>query len=361
MAINLQTLQRILREKRLDGFIVTNPVNIFYLTNFKGISQTERESILIFNPKATLITARLYQNEALKLKSKDLAIKIVNERDELFEFARLLLKKSPKIGFESNDLKYLEYQTFKKTSPQVQFLGFEDLIEDLRAIKTDDEIKNIEKAQIISQKAFEKVIKSIKVGQTEQEIAETLGKIIKNLGGQGLAFESIIASGPNSGLPHYVTGSKKIKKGEPLLFDFGAKYNGYCADLSRTVFIGRANDIQKKMHMHVLEAQKKTIKNTKSGLKTHQIYHFANNYFKDKKLEKNFLHSLGHGIGLEVHEKPYLRSSSNLSGLIKENMIFSIEPGLYFPWGGIRTEDLVAIKNNKARVLGEVVTEIIEV
>jgi len=375
-------LRSILDENKLDGFIVTNPTNIFYLAGFRGVSPQERESILIFNPRATLVVPRLYQKEAQSLALTELKVKIVSERNQIFNLAKNLLKDAKRIGFEQNDLKFGEYQEFMSSlgsDPQgfqkgptlKKLIPFKNLIEDLRVIKTPDEIKRIEKAQIISQKAFEQLVKILKVGQTEEEIAEKLAQIIKSAGGHGLAFDSIVASGPDSGRPHYVTGKRKIKSGDILLLDFGAKFKGYHADLSRTIFIGKPKTHQRNIYMHVLAAQKSAVAKITHGLKTSAAYHVANNYFKKQKLHNYFLHSLGHGVGLEVHEKPHLRPTQTWfvqgrqTGFedeeLKENMVFSVEPGLYFPWGGVRIEDLVVIKNGKAKVLGKLQEEIVEI
>ncbi len=392
---NLKKFLRKLRGEKLDGFIVTNPVNIFYLSGFRGVSVTERESLLIFNPQPTLITARLYQSEARSLASKSagwrIKIKIVDERDKIYKFAQELLKKNERVGFEENDLKYTEYRGFEKvlqpsSSPYLsssrkrgsdtsqakskdsRFRGNDryriliptrNLIEEMRAIKTEDEIAKIEKAQIISQKAFEKLIKTVKPGQTEGEIAERLAKIIKSLGGQGLAFETIIASGPNSGLPHHRTGDRKIKNGDVLLLDFGAYYQNYCADLSRTIFIDKAKDEHKNIYNHVANAQKAAIDKITHGVKSSHIHNTANDIFKSGNLHDYFIHGLGHGVGLEVHETPHLRAS--VDDPLSESMVFSVEPGLYFPWGGVRIEDLVTIRNGKARVLGKLQEKLVEI
>lgn len=372
----ISNFKKLLTEIGLGGFIVTNPTNIYYLTGFKGISQSEREAILILKrillvqgeslirSEATLIAPRLYQNEARKAKSKDLKVKVVTERNQLFEETAKLLENCKIVGFEANNLTYSEYLrlNLKRGSTSTKILPLENLVEDLRTIKSDGEIRKIEQAQIISQKAFKQVIKTIKVGQSEEEIADKLAKIIKLLGGQGLAFESIIASGPNSGKPHHVTTDRRLLKNDILLLDFGAKFQDYCADLSRTVFIGRAKDLQINIYNHVREAQKKSIDKIVHNIKAADAFQTANNYFKKHRLNQYFLHGLGHGIGLEIHEPPYLRNQPlDTSNQLLENMVFSIEPGLYFPWGGIRIEDLVVIKQNRAPLLGQPQEQIIQI
>ena len=360
MSSRLKKLQQVLRGKKFDGLIITNPVNIFYLSGFRGVSPQEREAILIVTQKtAVLITARLYQQEARKLVSRDLKIKIAAERNEINQFIKDAISKvgmptetKVLVGFEEHDLKFSEFKQFTKLLKGKKLVPVKHLIEDLRIVKTADEIKNIERAQIISQKGFEKVIKTIRVGQTEAEIAERLEKIIKSLGGQGLAFESIIASGPNSALPHHITSDRRLTKNDVLLFDFGAKFQDYCADLSRTIFVGRANNHHAKIYHHVAQAQATAIAKIKHGARAPLAHKAVSAHFKKHNLDDYFLHSLGHGIGLQVHEKPSLSAKSK--DTLKEGMVFSVEPGLYFPaWGGVRIEDLIVIKNGKAKLLGQ--------
>ncbi len=264
-------------------------------------------------------------------------------------------------------MKYSEFQKYKNLLKEVKLVPIKNLVEDIRVIKSEEEISKIERAQIITQKAFVQIIKTLKIGQTETEIANRLADIIRSLGGQGLAFEPIIASGPNSGKPHHVTGDRQLTNNDILLCDFGAKYQNYCADFSRTVFIGRATNVQRNIYNHVSTAQKKALAIIEHGIKHHEPYNAANNHFRENKLDQYFTHSLGHGIGLEVHEAPYLRAKevSNQPSTINHQqlttgMVFSIEPGLYFDWGGVRIEDLVTIKNGKLKVLGKLSEKLIE-
>lgn len=374
----INQFKKILESHKLDGFIITNATNIFYLCGFRGISPSEREAILVFSPgRVTLITARLYQNEAQRLASGKLAIKIVNERNEIFKLAQKLFAKAHKVGFEEQNLTYQEFKEFSKalsylgSDPQEKtssfqkgptlkkFIPSKNLIEDLRIIKTNQEIRRIERAQKISQAAFEELVKTLKVGQTEEEIAERLSRIIKSKGGQGFAFETIVAAGPNSGKPHHFTTDRRLTNNDILLLDFGAKYQNYCADLSRTIFVGRARDHHRHIYDLVLKAQKKALEKIIHGTKTHQAFHAVNNLFKSQKLDKYFIHGLGHGVGLEVHEKPYLRP--NIKENLLENMVFSIEPGLYFPDFGVRIEDLVVIQNGHGKVLGKQLAQFIQI
>lgn len=340
-----------LKGANIDGFLVTSQINILYLTGFKGVSQTEREALLILRqPKNILITAKLYQLEAKKLASDNLEVKIASERNEYETFIKQSFGNLERLGFESTNLTHAEHKKFRKYF-KGKFVPTEDLIEKLREIKSAVEIENITRAQFITQKAFEQVIKTIKIGQTETEIADKLISILKAKGSHGIAFEPIVASGPNSALPHHQTSQRKIKNGDTLLFDFGAKYKNYCADFSRTIFVGNPNNTQINTYNHVFVAQQKSIAKIKPGIKAKKIFNQANDYFKKLKLDQYFIHSLGHGIGLEVHEKPSLSAKSK--DILTSGMVFSAEPGLYFDWGGVRIEDLVYIQNDKPKVIAK--------
>lgn len=333
----------------LDALIVTNPTNIFYLSGFRGFSPTDVEAILVYNPKATLITAKIYTNEAKALQSKDLKVVIVLERHLIEERAIELVGNAKRIGFEQNHLVYSFYKQLKE-KVSGKLVPTEDLIESQRMIKTEDEIKNIEKAQQISIDAFKKLIPTIKAGQTEEELRDRLEALIKSGGADGISFETIVASGPNSGVPHHRTSKKPIANGEILLFDFGAMYKNYHADITRTIFFGKPTSQFQNIYDLVEKAQTAAFHKIKNGTSAQDAYNIANNIFKTEGVEKHFLHGLGHGIGLDVHEPPYLRATTN--NLLESNMVFSVEPGLYFPWGGVRIEDLVVIRNGKVKVLG---------
>ncbi len=341
-----------LKGKNLDAAIITNPINIFYLSGFRGVSPTEREAIMIvFKSKPSLlITAKLYQAEAQKLKSKNLKIQITAERAEVQKTIESALSNLKGIAFEGENLTFSEYKKYQKLLKR-KLVPVRDLVENLRQIKNEDEIANIKKAQALTQSVFDEVLKTIKVGQPEAEIKDNLEKIAKIKSREPLAFDPIIASGPNSSLPHYVTGNRKIKKGDALLFDFGLKYKNYCADFSRTIFVGRATEEQKNIYTLVALAQKEALKKLKTNIKAKDVYLEAFNLFKKNSLEDKFIHSLGHGIGLEVHEKPSLYVKSK--DILVPGMVFSVEPGLYMSWGGVRIEDLATIKNNQAEIFGK--------
>ena len=239
------------------------------------------------------------------------------------------------IGFEERYVTYENYKKYLQTF-QVNLIETEGIIESQRIIKEDYEIEKIRKACEITDKSFEYIIKNIRKGMTEKELAFELNyQMIKN-GAEGFAFDTIVASGPNASMPHAVPTDRVIKENEIVLFDFGAKYDGYCSDCSRTIFTGKPTDNQRKYYDFVLEEQRKSINSFRDGTNIKTI---VNNREEDYKSENiSLIHAIGHGVGLDIHEEPFLRGTVDCT--LKKNSVIAIEPGVYFPGEfGIRIED----------------------
>ena len=338
-----------------QSILITNPYNIFYLTGFRGLSPKERESfLLLFKNKKYLILSQLYEEEGKLIKNKNSSIDVIvcPKNLRMFDCLKNLFKKLrvKNLGFESKNLTFAEHHRLKTLLRGVKLTGVENFIEEQRIIKTAEEIKNIKKAQEISKKAFRQIQKLVVPGQTEAQISEKLISILKSLGAEDISFKPIVAFGKNSALPHYKTGNTKIMKNSALLLDFGAKYKGYCGDITRMIFIGEPSRRWLTVYNTVEKAQKAAIKNISIGKSSGEILNSAINIFEKEKFSKYFIHNLGHGIGLQVHEDPSIRGGEET--ILKKNMVFSIEPGLYFPgWGGIRIEDLVAVGKKEAEIL----------
>ena len=251
------------------------------------------------------------------------------------------------IGFEEKYVTYETYNNYLQTF-QTNLVETEGIIESQRIVKEDYEIEKIRKACKIADLAFEYIINNMPKGITEKELAFELNyQMIKN-GAEGLAFDTIVASGINSSMPHAVPTDKIIKENEVVLFDFGAKYKGYCSDCSRTIFIGNVTEEQKKNYSFVLEQQRKAIENFKEGTNIKTI---VKNRENDYKLENlNLIHAIGHGVGLEVHEEPFLRGTVDC--ILKKDSVIAIEPGVYFPGEyGIRIEDTCLVTKNSCEPL----------
>jgi Xaa-Pro aminopeptidase len=224
------------------------------------------------------------------------------------------------------------------------------LVESLRIIKESEEIEFIAKAAEIVDNAFQHIEDIIRIGMSEKEVAWEVEKFMRENGSQKIPFDIIVASGPNSALPHAKPSQRTIQSGEPVLLDIGARIEGYCSDLSRTICLGNPDDIFKKVYDIVLGAQLAALAIIKDGMTGEQVDSLARTVIKQADYGEAFGHALGHGVGLAAHELPRLGPGS--TELINANMVFTVEPGVYLPgWGGVRIEDLVVMEDSKVRVI----------
>lgn len=251
------------------------------------------------------------------------------------------------IGFEE---RYVTYETYKKylQTFQVNLVETEGIIESQRIVKEEYEIEKIKKACEITDKSFEYIIRNIRKGMTEKELAFELNyQMIKN-GADGFAFDTIVASGPNSSMPHAIPTDRVIKENDIVLFDFGAKFDGYCSDCSRTIFMGEPTQKQRQYYDFVLNQQLKAINNFRDGTNIKTI---VNNREEDYESENiSLIHAIGHGVGLEIHEEPFLRGTVDC--ILKKNSVIAIEPGVYFPGEfGIRIEDTCRVLKEGSETL----------
>ena len=228
-----------------------------------------------------------------------------------------------------------------------------------RMVKTPDEIEKIKKAVEISDTAFTEVLKIIKEGVSEKEVAGYLEYIQRKLGAENRSFDTIVASGHRSSLPHGVASNKKIEKDEFITMDYGAYYDGYVSDITRTVYYGsNISDRHRKVYNSVLEAQLLGVSTVKAGMMSDDVDTVVRDFLKERGYVEEFGHGLGHGIGLEIHELPYLSGMSHIE--LKENMLVTVEPGLYFDgWGGVRIEDDVIVTKDGCEILNNSSKELI--
>lgn len=349
--------------RNLDAILVSSWGNITYLTGYSGFSQTERECfLLIVQNKQYLITDGRY-SEAVEEQTKKFSVIncgalnfIAKDYSDILENLRVKT-----IGIEENNLTVSEFKMLKKHIKNIKNVD----LSKLRIIKQKDEIENIKKACRIGDETFAYILKELKVDISEREIADKLESFI-NIKSADFSFAPIVAFGKNSSVPHHLTGPAKLKKNQIVLLDFGVKINNYCSDMSRTVFFGSASAEFKRMHRIVLDAQTKAIQFINSQLSMVNGYLLAKDIDKvarDYIIEQGFpsiIHSVGHGIGVEVHESPHLSPRSY--DKIEQGMIFSVEPGIYRPsFGGVRIEDLVLVTKNGAELLSKAKRGIIEI
>ena len=318
----------------MDGMIVSNPVNIFYLTNIKA------EGILLLTRKENFfITDGRYVEAVNSTLTIDDGIIVVDSRDISKEDYENYFLFCTNVGFEENYITYAKYKEYMYKFRINNFVETENIIEKQRAIKDQKEIDYITRACNITDKCFEYIISYIKVDMTEKQIAEEIEKFYKKNGVE-LSFDTIVASGPNSSMPHAVPTDRKIKTGDVITIDMGCKYKGYCSDMTRTIFVGYVNDFIKPVYDLVLKNQEQTLKEMHEGSISKNIAKAVINDFKINKYD--LIHGLGHSVGLEIHEMPTLNQNSEIA--LKTNMIITDEPGIYEPGRfGVRIEDTVLV------------------
>lgn len=363
---NLLQLRKKLKELKLDALLITSVPNIIYLTNYSGFSKDEREAYLFITKNKQYIITDARYSEAVRTNIKDHTLLEISSKNPIHSLIQQVIQKHNinRVGFEENNITYSEYQKLKKElflpprRSELKLENTQNIVEDLRIIKTADEIATIKKACEIGDKAFKFVLNKIKKGVTEKELAFELELFIKK-NHADLSFPSIVAFGKNAAIPHHQTGNSKLIPHNSVLFDFGVKTNNYCSDMTRTVFFGKATSQQKKMYQTVLEAQQKAIDflassferlaSSSENIAASKIDSVAREHILQQGYP-TIPHSLGHGIGIEVHEKPSLSPKSK--DVLKKGMVFSIEPGIYKNgFGGVRIEDLVVLEKSGLRIL----------
>lgn len=337
-----------MNKDKLDALLISSVPNIIYLTNYAGFSSLERDAYLLVTKKNVyLFTSALYAHE-VRLIPANFLIKEISVSSPLPKQLSEIVKKEniSSVGIENDNLTIKEYELIKPCFNVVKHVN----LQNLRIVKTQEEIGRIKKACEIGDSAFRVVKKIIKSKMTEKAIALKLELYIREHGAE-IAFPPIVAFGKNSAIPHHKTDETKLKTNDVILIDFGVKLDNYCSDMTRTFFIGKPTAEQKKAYDIVLTAQKKAIQliNTTLANKTHASKPTITAATLDKVARDyiisqgyNIPHSIGHGIGLEVHEAPAISPTS--SDHIEEGMVFSIEPGIYVTNDfGVRVEDLFAI------------------
>ena len=319
----------------LDAMIVSNPINIKYLT---GI---EAEGTLILARKENFfLTDGRYIESVRSLLTIEDEIIVEDIRDLSEQDVQNLFLFCENVGFEENYVTYAKYKEYMYKFKIHNLVETELLIEKQRAIKDEEEIKYITKACRITDDCFEYLLNYIKIGMTEKQIANSIERFFRINGADELAFETIVASGPNSSMPHAVPTDRKIEYGDIITIDMGCKYNGYCSDMTRTIFIGKVDDEVKDVYNVVLKNQIQTIGEMKEGAVCKNIAKLVINDFEMNGY--TLVHGLGHSLGLEVHEIPNLGVKSEV--ILKSNMVITDEPGIYLPGKfGIRIEDTVIV------------------
>lgn len=344
----LRKLRKSIAEKGLDALLVCQPENVRYLSQFTGSGW-----LLLSGRNAILAVDFLYVEQA-KAESPD--FEIVQIKQELHDWLPGIVSDlgSHRLGFEANIVSYDSYRKLSETIQagqiNLELVPTTGTVEQLRSIKEPEELILITKAVQLADAVFEQARTIIRTGLTEKEAAWEIEKSLRQKASEGVPFEIIVASGPNSALPHARPTDRAICSSEPVLIDMGARINGYCSDLSRTLFSGRPNKTFQEIYDTVLKAQASAIDGIESGMAASEGDQLARSVIRQAGYGDAFGHGLGHGVGLAVHEFPRLGLKSSDS--LADGMVFTIEPGIYLAGqGGVRIEDMVVLENGRPRVL----------
>ncbi len=335
---NYEKLRRELEGRGLDAFYVTSPINRRYISLFGSTDG----AVLVTKQNQYFLTDSRYI-EAARSALPDFTVQLTDAKNSYRELIRSTLEREGVrvLGFEDKAVSCADYR-WMETSFPVRFEGAQDLLSDLRAVKSTGEIEKMIRAQRIAEAAFEQTLKVIKLGMTEKEVAAELIYRMLKLGADGLSFDPIVVGGPRSSMPHGVPTDEKLAPGTFLTMDFGCIYDGYCSDMTRTVALSTCSDEMRKVYQTVLQAQSAGIDRAAAGVPGSDVHAAAADVIAQAGYGAYFGHGFGHGLGLQVHECNNASPSDHSE--LKSGNVISAEPGIYIPGRfGVRIEDVLVI------------------
>lgn len=335
----------ILERQELHACIIKGMDNIFYLTGFRG---TEGMALVTRGDVVLMVDGR-YITHAREVAEGCTVVEVKGATDH--PLASLLRQYGvTKAGFDSIQTTFHQYRTWCDASPDVEIVPLANEIESIRACKEPEEVATMREAIRIATDAFSAVLGNIAPGRTEMEIANELDCAMRDLGSEGPSFETIVASGPRSALPHGHATAKKLEAGETVVIDFGCRFEGYCSDETCTLAVGEPGTQLKEIHEAVFEAKQKGIASVRSGMPVRTLDAIVRGVIEEKGYGQFFSHGTGHGVGIAVHEPPSVTASGD--GILEESMVITVEPGIYIPHvGGVRLEDMVLVTDKGGEVL----------
>ncbi|MCI4371067.1 MAG: Xaa-Pro peptidase family protein [Thermoplasmata archaeon] len=347
----------------LDLIVFLNSVephidmSFFYATGLTGGLFEGCGAWLTPDGNCEITTSALEEETA---KKSGLPLHRFQTRDESTAAIKKQLKGHRKIGVNAAELTHFAYERLKKLAPKnARFVDVSDPVMETRLVKDPQELERIQRACDIASRSFEQTLPLIPSGVTEAEVAAELEYRMQKNGASGPSFRTIVGSGPNGAEPHYTAGSRKIVAGDMIVIDFGALYEMYCSDITRTVVVGKPSEEQRRMHDTVARAQAAALAKMRSGSRGKAVDAAARTLIDRTKYKGRFIHGLGHSIGLAVHDGGALNPTSDLA--LRPNMVFTDEPGVYVPgFGGVRIEDDVLITNGNPRFMSTAPRELLE-
>lgn len=349
--------QRLLDEvasMELDAVLVTQLVNVRYLTGFTG----SNAALLVLPDTTVLATDGRYATQAGEqapdidvLVDRQLAAALVRRGDE---------SRVRRLGFEAHHMTVAEHDAVSALVGDIAFVRMGEPVETLRAVKDDSELELLADACRITGEAFDRIVAELRPGRTERDVAHALEEHMRALGADGISFDTIVASGPNSAMPHHAPGDRALETGDFVKFDFGALLGGYHADMTRTVVLGAAAEWQREVYEIVAAAQRAGRAAVRPGASCRDVDAAARAVVDDSDFTGRFVHPLGHGVGLQIHERPTLTATA--PDTLAERMPVTIEPGVYLPGrGGVRIEDTVVVRPDGPELLTTTTRELLEI
>ena len=355
-----ERLRQRLKDLEADGMLVTNLTSVRYLSGFTGSA-----GLLLFLPDGRHFISDGRYDEQARLEVPGFRIHIDTgdtwrKGQGLFGFIRErgLLNGSPRLAFEADHVPVSRFNDWRELFPRVRWVETKQLVAGLAVIKDKEELAALTEAVRITDRVFEEIRNDLKPGTIEREVAARVAYLIRHYGSEGDSFDPVVASGRRGALPHARPSGKSLDPGDFVVLDFGARYGGYHADMTRTVCIAEATDKHYEVYNTVLEAQRLGIAAARANVPASQVDAACRDYITEKGYGKYFLHSTGHGVGLEVHTPPRLSRES--SDTLEANMVVTIEPGIYLPdWCGVRIEDDVLIGKDESVPLNRATRELL--
>ena len=356
LKVRQKAVRDAMKELKLDGLLLTHPPDLAYLTNFTG-----EDSIGVITEKDFHLVTDFRYREQAELEAGWLKVSVRDGKMSDALAKVLADAKLKRVGFEANFTTFGQVHAIDKAIKEVkdappsaanlELVPLEDVMANIRKVKDDHEIDLIRKSVGVAEEAFEAIRSEIKVGLTENYLAGLLVFELRSRGAANSSFPVIVAAAANSSLPHYRPGESLVQRDQPLLFDWGALYKGYCSDMTRTLMVGRVSPKIKQIYKVVQEAQEAAVKFLRPGVTTMQADRVARDVIERAGFGQYFGHGLGHGIGRDIHELPSMRKTGGEEEL-RPGMIVTVEPGIYLPGeGGVRIEDDVLITHSGCELL----------
>jgi Xaa-Pro dipeptidase len=338
----------------VDALLVTHLPNVRYLTGFTGSSA----AALISAERTVFVTDGRYGEQARReTGTLERAISLDGLDGAIAEQASQMGAR--RLGFEEMHLTVAAHRRLAESLEDIELVGVDGAVEALRAGKDHDELDAIRRAQQATDEAFDRVLDVLAVGVTEQHVALELERLLRGEGASELAFDSIVAFGESAAEPHHRPGHRVLEEGDVIKLDFGARWGGYHSDMTRTVAFGSPAAELRKIHDVVRQAQEAGIDAVRAGVSCRDVDAAARSVIEDAGYGDRFGHGLGHGVGLEIHESPWLRRAGD--GELPAGAVVTVEPGVYVPGlGGVRIEDMVEVTHDGSRVVGTSTRELVE-